>query len=325
MIGSRRPSAIRLIGFQSAIVLAGCEQQVAREERGRQEQDHEHEREDALDDARPCCARSASAAPSAPKAPAHSEDQQRPRARKPAHPALDVRAEDQADRRGTRRPTSAPRTAVAESLPSTIAAREIGDDEQAVDEADLDVERERDARARRPRASSTASSSPASWKSRKPCTFGNAGRSIARPAPPVLTARKSVGKTMIGARNCGRRKACLIDRRLSAAIDTRVCCEPRRSRGAAPRPGCSSGCSACSLPPRGGGRSSPRRRRRASAGRDSATRREGRPRRARARSARCPRRRARGRTISTPSRAGIGSPKRAMISSRALRAALGDP
>ena len=42
---------------------------------------------------------------------------------------------------------------------------------------------------------------PASSKSRKPATSGNAGMSVARPAPPTFTARKSDGKMMIGMRN----------------------------------------------------------------------------------------------------------------------------
>ena len=55
----------------------------------------------------------------------------------------------------------------------------------------------------------------------------------ARPAPPVFTARNSVGKTMIGARNCGRRKACLTERVPERGDHARLAREPRASGGAA--------------------------------------------------------------------------------------------
>ena len=57
---------------------------------------------------------------------------------------------------------------------------------------------ERDPAADRRRAASTAASPPASSKSRKPCTSGKPGRSVALPAPPTFTARNSDGKMRSG-------------------------------------------------------------------------------------------------------------------------------
>ena len=53
---------------------------------------------------------------------------------------------------------------------------------------------------------------PASMNWRKLCTGGKPGRSTAAPAPPVWIASSRVGKTMIGAISCGRRKVWRIER-----------------------------------------------------------------------------------------------------------------
>ena len=111
---------------------------------------------------------------------------------------------------------NAPSAAVPARRPRTIAKREIGAASR---------------RSVKPISMSTASAippllpasrqdwiiAPASMKSRKPLTSGKPGRSTARPAPPVCTARSRVGKMMIGAISCGRRKVWRIERRPSAA------------------------------------------------------------------------------------------------------------
>src|SRR5680860_937861 len=70
---------------------------------------------------------------------------------------------------------------------------------------------------------------PASMNWRKLCTGGKPGRSTAPPAPPVWIASSRVGKTMIGAISCGRRKVCRIERMPSARTTRRLVA--MRSRG----------------------------------------------------------------------------------------------
>ena len=178
-----------------------------------------------------------------------------------------------------------PIAAVAARRPITIALREIG---------------AANSRSMKPFSRSSASDIPpltadsiADWsiapgssKSRNPCTAGKPGIRTALPAPPVLTARNSDGKTRIGERNCGLRKACRIERRASAPTTRRSAAirvkSPRRGwRPPLPRR------------PRGAGRSSPRTRRRGSAAPGRGTPPRARRRRARARSVGCRSRRAR--------------------------------
>ena len=290
-------------------------QQRAREEGAGDEQDHEDQREDALD-------RRGVARPQRDQHPERREARSRPATRSPAPAGTPAR------RRGSRRRRSSPRPGTTGSAPrrspsrrrirpSTIDTRGMG---------------EATSRSKKPPSISSAVAMPlhhAAEQQRLGDRAGElevqeavdragsrAGRCV-RCSPPALIARKSVGKITSGARNCGRRSAPRSVRRARAsdgiAIDvsvlTRVPALRARPRPRARRP----------RRPPAGARSSRRRRRRASGARARCPRPRSPPRRARARPGRSPRRRRRpAATGGRPASSRTGAPNGATARPAAL-------
>ena len=149
-----------------------------------------------------------------------------------------------------------PSAAVPARRPRTIAKRGIGAEKRrSVKPISMST-----ARAMPPLLPASISDciiAPASMNWRKLWTGGKPGSSIAPPAPPVWIASRMVGKTMIGAISCGRRKVWRIERMPSARTTRALVARALMPRPAPARRSPRS-------PPRGGNRSSRRRRRRAS-------------------------------------------------------------
>ena len=192
MIGSRRPSAIRLIGFHSAIVLAGSSSRFF----GKNADDRK--RITNTSGKIPCAmladlglerdrrARSS-------RTPSRSARRARARPARRATPPAMWAPKIEPDRQEPDARRSAPSTPVALSRPSTNDQREIG---AATSRSmkPISMSSASAIAALTPASIVDCSIAPASWKSRNPCTCGNCGRSTARPAPPVFTARNSDGK-----------------------------------------------------------------------------------------------------------------------------------
>ena len=203
MIGSRSASAIRLIGFHSAIVLAGSSSRFS----GKKAEDRN--RITNTIGKMPCATLGlpllrAIAAPIVPHAIAFRPTSIRTTST-PGTPAT-ISAPNTSPTARNHSPAISPITPVATNRPSTKDHRAIGA-ATSLSTKPIWMSSASAIAALTPASMVDWSIAPASWKSRKPFTGGNSGRSTARPAPPVFTARNSDGKTMIGARNCGRRKA----------------------------------------------------------------------------------------------------------------------
>ena len=144
MIGSRTPSTMKLSGLYSAIVFAGSIISSCGEEGGGEEEDDEDQREEALDDAGAAGAQGDRGADPADRHRRGGD--QDDRQQRPGDAALDLGAEDQPDRQEPERGEEAQRRGPGQPPEDD---REAGDRrrEEAVGEAHLDVDRERDAAA----------------------------------------------------------------------------------------------------------------------------------------------------------------------------------
>ena len=164
--------------------------------------------------------RSATAAPIPPKATAES-DTKTIITSAPGTPSSIRVAEDQPDGDEPDRREGAEDRRPGEPPEHDRIARDRRR-QQPVREPHLDVDRERDPAAVGRPAGVDWIIAPARMKSRKLLTGGNPGRSTPRPAPPVWTASRRVGKMMIGEKSWGRRIVCLTERAPSAPITRRL-------------------------------------------------------------------------------------------------------
>ena len=199
--------------------LGRLDHQFLGEEGGGEEEHDEDQREEALDDAGAAGAQGDRGAEPADRQRRRGD--QGDREQRPGDAALDLGAEDQADREEPERREEAERGGPGEPAEDDREARDRRR-EEAVGEAHLDVDGERDAAAVAGQHH-RLHHRPGEHELEEALDFGGKpGSSTRRRAPPVWIASSRVGKTMIGAISCGRRKVWRTERMPERPHDPQV-------------------------------------------------------------------------------------------------------